>query len=306
MAYNDIVLARDESANNTGDSSISGVISKTDEMIVFLLVSSHLGRQNSNAAPLPIGSSIDWFNLLFSFPPATRLPWADATPLIGFPGFLPNDAAGARDQTASLSHNENEIIDFLATLGIVTAVWEPSEERTHGVHDVPSPTASPGVRRGPRDACMQWQNEQSNKHGWRESLCPDTGLSGPGFGGITARIGRGGVAGVGSPGGVGGGGSGPNGGSNPGGSGGSGPGGGSGGSSGGGGSPGGGPGGENGGGGPGSGSGGGGTGGGSELPVPPSEVGRVPEPATLALIVLGLIGMFTARGWKRNSASFTG
>jgi hypothetical protein len=168
--------------------------------------------------------------------------------------------------------------------------------------DAQPPIVAGGVQRGAREACLHLHNEQSNKHDWRESFCPDTGLAGAGLSG--ARIGRGGIM-------AGGGGvSGPSGSSIPRGVGGgssNGGGAGSGGTGGtggiGGGSPGGGHIGENGGGSPGSGSGGGGTGG-SEDFVPPSEVRTVPEPATLALVVFGLLGMHAAGYRNRGSASF--
>ena len=71
--------------------------------------------------------------------------------------------------------DENEIIDFLAMLDIVTAAWEPSEEPSERSRDTEPPTAPAptGVRRTPRDACVQLHSEQPNKHGWRESLCPE-------------------------------------------------------------------------------------------------------------------------------------
>lgn len=303
--YSKITLAQGKSADNTGIDSIPGVVSKTDQMIVLLLVSLHTGGQDSEAKLLSMGNSPDGFALLFDFPSAPGLQWPDGN-LASFPAFglLPDDADDA-DQMTRVSNEENEIIDFLAMLGIVTAVWEPSSEHSSEMADAAPPVVAGGVRRGARDACLHLHNEQSNKHGWHESLCPDTGLAGPGFSGT--RIGRGGI--VTSGGGV----SGPSGSSIPGGVGGGSPGGGGTGSGGtvgggtggageaGGGGPGSGPGGENGSGVPGPGSGGGGT----ENAVPPSEVRTVPEPATLALVVFGLLGMYAAGYRNRGSASFS-
>ena len=318
LAYNDITLAQDESGDNKGIRSVSGVASKTDEMIALLLLSSYLGRLPGDGKVLSLGNSPHGFALLFEFPSASGLPWPDGN-LTRFPafGFLPNDAGDA-DRIAHLDNDENEIIDFLAMLGIVTAVWEHSEEHSEGIHDTESATAQApaGVRRGPRDACMQWHNEHSNKHGWPESLCADTGFVNTGFNGPATRFGRGGMVTGGGLGGVVVGGTNPNGGNNPGGSGGSPGGGGSsegvgggglgGGGSGNGGSPGAGPEGGNGDGGAGPSSGSDRTGGENDGPIPPAEVGTVPEPATFALVVFGLVGMCAVRYRKRGSASFSG
>ena len=281
LAYNDITLAQDENGDNKGIRSVSGVASKTDEMIALLLLSSYLGRLPGDGKVLSLGNSPHGFALLFEFPSASGLPWPDGN-LTRFPafGFLPNDAGDA-DRIAHLDNDENEIIDFLAMLGIVTAVWEHSEEHSERIHDTESATAQApaGVRRGPRDACMQWHNEHSNKHGWRESLCADTGFVNTGFNGPGPRFGRGGMVPGGGLGGV---------------------------SSGNGGSPGAGPEGGNGDGGAGPSSGGDGTGGENDGPIPPAEVGTVPEPATFALVVFGLVGMCAVRYRKRGSASFSG
>lgn len=310
LAYNDITLAQDESGHDKGISSISGVASKTDEMIALLLVSSYLGRPPGDEKVLSLGNSQHGFALLFEFPSASGLPWPDGN-LTRFPafGFLPNDAGDA-DQIALFDNDENEIIDFLAMLGIVTAVWEPSGEHSERIHDTEAATAQApaGVRRGPRDACVQLHNEQSNKHGWHESLCAETGFVSTGFNGPGTRFGRGGIGTGGGIGGVVVGGTNPNGGNNPGESGGSpgwggGPGGGGSGNSG---SPGVGPEGGDGDGGTGPSSGGDGTGGENDGPIPPTEVGTVPEPATLALVVFGLVGMCVVRYRKRGSASFSG
>ncbi|WP_177191703.1 hypothetical protein [Nitrosospira sp. Nsp14] len=219
LAYNDITLAQDESGDDRGISSISGVASKTDEMIALLLVSSYLGRPPGDEKVLSLGNSQHGFALLFEFPSASGLPWPDGN-LTRFPafGFLPNDAGDA-DQIALLDNDENEVIDFLALLGIVTAVWEPSEEHSERIHDTGSATAQApaGVRRGPRDACVQWHNEQSNKHGWHESLCADTGFVSTGFNGPGTRFGRGGIVTGGGIGGVVVDGTNPNRGNNPGG-----------------------------------------------------------------------------------------
>ena len=55
LAYNDITLAQDESGHDKGISSISGVASKTDEMIALLLVSSYLGRPPGDEKVLSLG-----------------------------------------------------------------------------------------------------------------------------------------------------------------------------------------------------------------------------------------------------------
>jgi hypothetical protein len=223
LAYNDITLAQDESGDNKGIKSISGVASKTDEMIALLLVSWYLGRPPGDGKVLSLSNSPHGFALLFEFPSASGLPWPDAN-LTRFPAFsfLPNEA-GEADQTAVLDNDENEIVDFLAMLGIVTAVWEPFEEHSERIHDTGLATAQApaGVRRGPRDACVQWHNEQSSKHSWRESLCVDTGIVSTGFTGPGTRSGRGGVVAGAGIGGVVVGGTKPNSGNNAGGSGGS-------------------------------------------------------------------------------------
>jgi hypothetical protein len=314
LVYNDIALPQDESTDNRGIGAISGVTSKSDETVALLLVSPHLGRPPGDGKLLSLANSAHGFALLFEFPSASGLQWPEGN-LARFRafGFLLKDAGN--ENQIDPSDDENEMINFLAMLGIVTAGWEPFEENSQRSHDMEPPAAAAptGVRHAPRDACMQWHREQSNKHGWRESLCPDTGLVSTGFGGSGAQIGRGGIVTGGDIGGVGGHGRGPNGG-NPGGSGGPGSSAGTGGSGGGGGpggggsgdggSTGGGPGGGNGSNGTGSGSGAGGTGGDNEDPIPPSEVGTVPEPATLALVVLGFIGMCAANHRKRGPTSF--
>lgn len=299
MVDSNISLAQDQGGGYTGIGAISGVVSKTDEMITLLLVSLHSGRQdskNSDAELLSISNSSEGFALLFNLPSAAGLPWLDEY-LTHFPavGLLQDDADDVYQPMWS-GNDENEIIDFLAMLGIITAVWEPSNQHSQGIEDAPPPQeAAAVVRRGLRDGCVHGHHEQSNKHGWRESLCPDSGLAGAGFN--RAGIGKSGIV----PGG-GGGGGGPIGGSYPGGGGGgANPGGGGAGSpggNGGGGNPGGDPGGENGGGAPDGGS-GGGTGGGNDGSVPPSEVGTVPEPVTLGLVGLGFAGMCVARHRQR-------
>jgi hypothetical protein len=191
MNYSNITLAQGESADSTRIDSIPGVVSKTDQMIVLLLISLHLGPQNNDVKLLSMGNSPDRFALLFNFPSASGLPWLDGN-MTGFPAFglLPDDAYDA-DQMTRFSKEEDEIIDFLAMLGIVPAVWEPSSEHSSGIEDAPPPVVAGGVRRGVREACLHLHNEQSNKHDWREGFCPDTGLAGAGLSG--ARIGRGGL-----------------------------------------------------------------------------------------------------------------
>jgi hypothetical protein len=311
MVDSNISLVQGERGGHPGPSSISGVVSKTDERIMLLLVSLHSGRQNtenSDMELLSISNSPEGFALLFNLSSASGSPWPDWD-LTSFPAFrfLQDDAADL-DQPFRLGNDENGLIDFLAMLGIVTAGWEPSNQHPQGIDDAPPVEVAGVVRRGPRDGCVRAHNEQSNKHGWRDSLCPESGFAGTGSSGT--RMGKSGMAtggggggsgsghiGTGNPGGGGGGGS-PGGNSNPGGSGG-----GSSGGGGGSGSAGGGPGGGNGGGAPGSGS-SGGAGGGTEDPVPPSEVGTVPEPGTLALVGLGLAGMYIARYRKRVREAF--
>ena len=306
LAYNDIAVSPDESTDNRGIVAISGVTSKSDEMIALLLVSLHLGRPPGDGKGLSLGDSTHGLALFFEFAAVSGLQWPEGN-LARFPafGFLPDDSGNANHM--SQLDDENEIIDFLAMLDIVTAAWEPSEEPSERSRDLEPPAAPTpaGVRRTPRDACVQLHSEQPNKHGWRESLCPDTGMVSTGSGGSRARVGRGGIVTGGGIGGIGGSSIGPSGG-NPGGDSGASSSAGTGGSGGGGwgGGPGRGGGGGNGNDGTGSGNGGGGTGGDNDGPIVSSEMGTVPEPATLALVVLGFIGMCAANNQKRGLTSF--
>ncbi|HEV7930473.1 MAG TPA: hypothetical protein VGP12_10140, partial [Nitrosospira sp.] len=218
MLDSNISLAQDERAGHTGMNSITGVVSKTDERTMLLLVSLHSGRQNSENSDvelLSISNLPEGFALLFNLPSASGLPWphGDLTSFVAL-GLLQDDAAGI-DEPIRLGNDENEIIDFLAMLGIFTAVWEPSNQHSQGMEGAPPPEVAGVARRGLRDGCVHGHNEQSNKHGWRESLCPESGFAGAGFSG--ARIGKSGMV---AGGGGGGGGSGLIGTSNPGGSGG--------------------------------------------------------------------------------------
>jgi hypothetical protein len=138
MVDSNISLVQGERGWHSGLSSISGVVSKTDARIMLLLVSLHSGRQNtenSDMELLSISNSPEGFALFFNFPSASGLPWLDGN-MKRFPAFglLPDDAHDA-DQMTRFSKEEDEIIDFLAMLGIVPAVWEPSSEHSSGIED---------------------------------------------------------------------------------------------------------------------------------------------------------------------------
>jgi hypothetical protein len=148
IEYSNFTVARGKSADNTGIDSVPGVVSKTDQMILLLLLSLHSREQNSEAKLLSMVNAPDGFTLFFDFPSTPGLQWPDGN-LTSFPAFeLLPDGADDADQMTRVRNEENEIIDFLAMLGIITAVWEPSSEDSSEMADAAPPVVGGRVRRG--------------------------------------------------------------------------------------------------------------------------------------------------------------
>jgi hypothetical protein len=117
---------------------------------------------------LSISNSPDGFTLLFDFPSAPGLQCPDGN-LTNFPAvvLLPDDADDA-DQMTRVSNEENVIIDFLALLGIVTAVWESSSEHSSEMADAAPPVVAGGVREGrATPACICTMSSRINTVGTR-------------------------------------------------------------------------------------------------------------------------------------------